>query len=99
MPTNEATTNPARVNASTAAEKRGSGGTSGGSGSVAGMEGSPAKNSRNATYSTAITASQGRAIRPAKLTKVSPAADMASRLVRFDTGSSHEPALARCVQA
>ena len=66
---------------------------------VAGMERSEAKNSRKAAYSTAITANQGTTIKPAKLTKVSPAADMASRLVRFDTGSSREPALARWVQA
>ncbi len=63
------------------------------------MERSEAKNKRKAAYSTAITATQGAAISPAKLTKVSPAADIANRLVRFDTGSSSEPALARWVQA
>ena len=51
------------------------------------------------THSTAIAASQGSAISAAKRVNESPLASNASRLVRFETGSSSEALLARCVHA
>ena len=50
-------------------------------------------------YSVAIASVQGRAIRPANRTKLTPLALNANRFVRFDTGSSREAVLDRWVHA
>ena len=65
----------------------------------AGRVRSPRKKSRNPAYSTAMAASQGSAMAAVKLPRLSPLTVNASRLVRFDTGSSSDAELARCAQA
>ena len=60
---------------------------------------SEAKNRPNTAYSTPMAASHGSAISAAKCPNASPLAANASRLVKFDTGSSSDAELARCVQA
>ena len=53
------------------------------------------KNRRNTRYSTPIATAHGSAISPAKWVSVIPATEYASRLVRFDTGSSNDAEFAR----
>ena len=60
---------------------------------------SAAKARRSTTHSTAMAAVQGSAISAPKRAKESPLAWNASRLVRFETGSSSDAELARCVHA
>jgi hypothetical protein len=66
---------------------------------VPGRPGAAAKKRRSTSHSTATAASQGSAIAAPKPVKLRPLALKASRLVRFDTGSSSEALLARWVQA
>jgi len=54
---------------------------------------------RSTAYSSTTTTSCGSAINPAKCQNDSPVAATASRLVRFDTGSSSDAELARCPTA
>ncbi len=73
---------------------------SAGTGSAAGAgTRSPRNQRRIATYSTPMTASHGRTINPAKPRNVSPDAENASRLVRFETGSRIDAELDRCPHA
>jgi hypothetical protein len=53
----------------------------------------------SATHSTASTAPVGSTISAAKRANETSTAWKASRLVRFDTGSSSDAELARCEQA
>ena len=68
-------------------------------GSRRGVARSPRKNHRNTAYSITTGATHGAAIRPANEVKLSPLAENASKLVKFDTGSSSDAEFARCVQA
>jgi hypothetical protein len=58
-----------------------------------------AEKSRNTRYSTAMATSHGATINPANRVNVNPLAANASRFVRFETGSSSEAVLAKCVHA
>lgn len=60
---------------------------------------SVSKKRRNTAYSTAIATSQGSVISRANRVKLTPLASKASRLVRFDTGSSSEAVFDRCAHA
>jgi hypothetical protein len=60
---------------------------------------SPANARDRTTHSTASAASQGSTMSAAKRANDSPLAWNASRFVRFDTGSSSDPLLARCEHA
>src|ERR1700758_2617055 len=100
MPAAEAMTNPARVAATVTIANHGAAIRSGASGAVdARVVRSRAKNLRNTANSIAIATSHGSVISAANRTKVNPLAENASRLVRFDTGSSSEPVFDKCVQA
>ena len=99
MPSGELTAKPISVRHSTTSAKRGMRASSTTSRGTPRTLRSEAKKKRNTTYSIAIATSHGPAINPANVRKLTPDAPSASRFVRFDTGSSNEPALARCVQA
>ena len=75
-------------------------GAGSGAGSVSGGAARSArKNTRNTTYSTAMATTQGSPIAAVKPVRLSVLTENASRLVRFDTGSSSDAEFARCVQA
>ncbi len=93
------TANPASVAPTTISDSRGSGSPSGAARSRCGRRRSVAKKRVKTTHSTAITASVGSTISAAKCRNESPLAWNASRLVRFETGSSSEAELARCAHA
>jgi hypothetical protein len=58
-----------------------------------------AKNNRKTRYTAATAASQGSAIISVNLANETLATWKASRLVRFDTGSSNDAPFARCAVA
>ena len=99
-PTTELRPKPASVSATIASAKRGSAGRS--PPPVRARRGRPrstAKKRVSTTHSTAMAAPVGSAISPAKRMNDSPLAWKASRLVRFETGSSSDAELARCEHA
>src|SRR5579884_4243012 len=98
-PAASAIANPANVSATTTSANSGScggGPTSWRSGTT---RKSAAKNQRKTTYTVATATTHGSAITIVNLTKDRCATWKASRLVRFETGSSSEAALARCALA
>ena len=100
IPSTELSPKPASVRATTVSAKRGSAGRSPSSARARrGRCRSTAKKRVSTTHSTATAAAVGSAISPAKRMNDSPLAWKASRLVRFETGSSSEAELARCEHA
>jgi hypothetical protein len=99
MPSGELARNPARVAATTARANRGSRAGSGAVSRWRGRSSSAAKKRVRTTHSTAIAATVGSAISAAKRANDSPLAWKASRLVRFEIGSSNEAELARWAHA
>ena len=100
MPAAELRAKPASVSATTVSANRGSCGRS--AARLLARRGRPrstAKKRRNANHSTATTPAVGSAIRPAKRVNDSELAWKASRLVRFETGSSSDAEFARCEHA
>ena len=93
-PTSEATPNPATTSPTTTTATTGTGGTVV-TGSPAGFASSARNSHRRTTNSTATATSHGASIRPVKCRNDSPVAAKASRLVRFDTGSSRDAEFAR----
>ena len=100
IPTSELSTNPASVSPTTASANVGSSGRS-----TARVDRgpdrcrSPANERRSTTHSIASATSHGSAIKPPNRANESPLARNASRLVRFETGSSSDALLARCEHA
>src|SRR5581483_9891928 len=97
-PANDVTTKPANVSASTPPANRGNG-NGGPAARTASTDTSARKNTRRTTNVTASVTSHGSAIRAANRVNEIGTTATASRLVRFDTGSSNEPELAMCAQA
>ena len=95
----DATTKPSSVSPTVASANTGNscGGCT--TGACAGASRSVRKNRRNTTYSAMIATSHGNAISAANRVKLSPLDANASRFVRFDTGSSSDALLERCVHA
>ncbi len=93
-----AATKPASVSASTASGARGSGGIAP-RGVRPGASKSRRKTHRSAPHSIAIATAHGSAISAAKRAKDNSVAWNASRLVRFEIGSSSDAELARCAHA
>ena len=99
MPTSEPTMNPAKVSPSTTRANTG-GAVRAASSSTPVPTARSVRNIRRSTaYSMPIVTSQGSAISALNRPNESFDAVKASRFVRFDTGSSSDAELARCVQA
>ncbi len=97
-PANEVTAKPANVSPSTTSTNTGC--STGGGASAPGASARSRRNTtRNTAYSTATASSHGAAINALNRVNDSPAALNASRLVRFDTGSSSEAVFDRCAVA
>jgi len=98
-PSNDVTANPNNVDASTTRTNTRTA-TRSAVGSRCGLTArSRAKSQRSSTNSAATASSHGGAISAVKWRNDRPAAENASRLVRFDTGSSSDAVLARCAVA
>ena len=92
-------TKPTSVSPSTASANAGSAPAGATAGTCRAGASSLRNERESTTHSTAIAASQGSAISAAKRVNDSPLASNASRLVRFETGSSSDALLARWVHA